>query len=457
VSGLTPFLGTATGDPRRFQRRLAAQPNPNIPAITGFMDFLSAGGPISVAPKPVQRLAVRASAMRLQPLKGPIDLPDPTLAMGDANPGDPAQLFLCGNLLQGVDTTNPGSAEAFLHTISQTGATPIDQQFTLLDDDNTGLISRYHSGMVKGMALSAKPGSNLDISFPSVFGKFDHHGIPTQTAGTGGTAPELRMSTVGSLAAASAGTDEDLYVKFPAIISAGAVGALVKQGAAASYGTVPISIPVGAWTYLYNTVDSSQVGNYAEQAQLYVPTGATIVAGDIWKFPALRSRWSPTFPIDRSIPLVNCRCFFGGIELPLDLGWDLTVALADVKRLPGQGEQALGTLRSGEEVVTVKLSRTLVDMALQLGLRAQAPASLVFECFSDVKIGSTTLNYGYVFIFPQLLATGNTYAPPVGANTRTESVEYQAGVADTPLSYRTVSYSQDMVILAYSDVSAIAS
>ena len=450
------FFGSGTGDPVRLQRRLAWQTVPEVPSGSTFYDFLSNGGPVAPAPAEVVRQVIRNSAMRQPSLEGKYDVADSPLGMGDLDPTNKAHLMLWANFLQGYRSVNL-SGGAFRHYLSQiersANVAPLD--LTLLSDNDTGLITRWSDVKAKALTLTAAAKANLAFQASVTPGKFDFAGDPTQTAGSGSTIPFIRHTWPGQFGPDA--TDADIYVEITTVPVSGVGGLKVKVGAAASFAGAEIPFTLGEWTYLNDQLNALLGQGHGEQVQFYEPVGATLTVNDIFKIPKRRLRWAPSYPLDRPIPEINLRAYFGGREIAAEGGYTLTGTLAGVTaRESTGGRQRIGTQRIGFADVQLQLVRRLVDLDLQTALLQSNFVSFVVEALTDVLIPSTSVYYGWRFVMPFCRPIGTAYDVAAGGATRDETIVFKPYEApDNSFLYNGDNFQAELTAICDTDVTTV--
>lgn len=451
---LPPFFNNATGDPIRSQRRLAPQLVAGVPATTGFIDFLNDGGPVAPQPMNVPRQAIRNTSMRQRSLVGKTDVPNSLMEMGDLDPANKAQIMQLANFLQGYRTVSLDAGARFRHYLSEvelvtTAAAPF---LTLLTDPNTGIIARYVDLRTQGFTLTAQARQNLKLGVTVVAGKYDFHGDAVQTSGSGSTPPILRHTS--SLSLDADGTDEDIFVKVTTV-GTGSLGVKIKVGTASSFTGSEITVPLDTWTWITDQT-GAPIGVFSEQEQIYFPPGATAVVNDTFQVPRRRTRWTPSFGIDRPIGEVNIRAYLNGNQIEAEGGWSLTATCPGVARLEGPGgRQGHGTIRMGFTDIKVQATRRIVDLAFQRPLLNRDVVSLVFECKTDYFIPSTSTPYGFTFILPDLRLEGKAYDTEQGGTKQDEVVTFNAAQAPTPFTYNSETFTADLTAIVDTDIATV--
>lgn len=439
----TPFFGTGTGDPTRLTRLLAFQSADGIPTEDSAMvPFKGYGGALSANPSFIEAQRINQLPMRKRKMSGKLDFSGQSLAMGDLDTANHAQLMLWLSLLQGYTL-----ATADGHTrwrISQqqaveSGGVRVSKKLCYVNDTDKGIPARFVDLMATGAEVALTPRSNASVTFDVQNGKMDHWGTPAVT-GTGVVLPILRHYTTDNWAADA--TDADAYVK---IISdtATAVTFQFKIASAGTYSGNQVATK-GQWKYVYTGTSSTVPhGNRGQQTQVYFPVGSdnSFVDADVWIFPKRRTLTvvDSDYPTPYPISEIQCRFFIDEEEIVVDSGVTLSISVDSPETRYGVGgEQPGGTDRKGQQTVTVSLDRRLVDLTLQKKLLNRQTASLVIEAIGDVIVGTSTNYFGAIFVMPELTLEGPSHDAEEGATNYNETITLVAGQPDAGVQFSTV-------------------
>ena len=428
---IIPFFQGATGDPIHSHRRIAPQPSMGVAPLTGWVDYINFGGPMSPAGTAIQRQAILGTADRQQSMQGQYGMKDFAVSFGDLDPGNKAQLICLGNLFQGVRITNPASGAYRFHlSQAEIGSSLADPFFSHIDDLNTGLVRRMVDGQCKGVSLAFTKGQNVAFKPTLVFGKFDYWADPVQSVGTASTLPQVHHNCTLNWGADGAGATNDLVIKVMSF-TGGVATIKVKQGTGASYGSITVAVTPGTWTYLVDSTTGAAIGTRGQQVQIYWSASPTLVANDEFDFGYRRAVISsPSYATARPIPVIDVRFFAGGNEIFTEGGLNLTLTVpGTVVRDGPMGQQVYGTTRTGFMDVSVGLTRRLVDNYLQYYLEQGLTLSAVIEVIGDTVIPTTSIPYGCTFVLPNLLPTGEFYGIVEGATKQEETLKFEASAA----------------------------
>src|SRR6185436_18862567 len=103
---MTNFLRGADGDPIKLRRQICTQPTEDLaPDDADYREFWSNGGPVVVTPDTIAPEVILASAKRPDDLLGKINISNGPMALGTANPADPALRVLAANILRASTDT----------------------------------------------------------------------------------------------------------------------------------------------------------------------------------------------------------------------------------------------------------------------------------------------------------------------------------------------------------------
>lgn len=439
----TPFFGTGTGDPTRLTRLLAFQSADGIPTEDASMvPFKGYGGALSANPSFIEAQRINQLPMRKRKMSSKLDFSGQSLAMGDLDAANHAQLMLTLSLLQGYTLATADGHTRWRVSQQQaveSGGTLMNQKLCYINDTDKGIPARFTDLIATEMELALSPRSNASLTFGVQNGKIDFWGTPAVT-GTGVVKPILRHYTTDNWALDA--TDADAYVK---IISDTAT-TVTFQFKIASAGTYSgnQTATKGVWKYVYTGTSSTVPhGNRGQQTQIYFPTGSdnSFVDADVWVFPKRRtlSVVDSDYPTPYPISEIQCRFFVDEEEIIVDNGVTLNVSLDSPETRYGVGgEQPGGTDRKGQQTVTVSLDRRLVDLTLQKKLLNRQTASLVIECIGDVIVGTSTNYFGMIFVMPQLTLEGPSHDAEEGAQNYNEPITLVAGQPDAGVQFSTI-------------------
>ncbi len=449
------FFSPQTGDPINTKRRVAQQAVRGVPAISGFVDFRSNGGPIAITPSEIDRLVIANGAAPGLNLAGKVTLGNGPYEMGDLDPADPGLINFLGNVYGKYTLSHEGSNTYWRWLFGLDRVTSAAPFLTLLNDDDVLPRYRIIDQSLGGYTLEASPNSNLAISFPVVSGDYDFHGIVTLT-GTGPAILKAKRTWSGNWDTA----DKDIYVKVMDVtnIADGTdprIDVQVKTGAAGTYGNTQ-TIHLGKWNRLYDETNA-MYGKRAEQVLVRLEVGEVAVATDVWKIPQRRATWAQSLGAEYPISSINAMMILDGDEIRVEGGWSLEVAydtneaVADV-----YGRQGYTVQRSGKLRATLSLNRRLVDLTLQKKIHEAETASAIIDAVTDSNIPGATVPFRFLQVMPLLRATGTMFDTESGGTNRDEALTLHAAVPSAPLSYGGISFGSHINTLVETSVATFA-
>jgi hypothetical protein len=424
----------AQGNPAHLLTSVAWQDDATRPPVSGFYDFISEGGAGAPARLFVPQLGLRGSTMGQVSLVGKTDFPTGPLGLRDADPMNLAQLMFAANALEYILSDEPDTGH-FFHRMStqvqaESGAVAVPPMLCMKRDDGKGQPIRMEHIRVRRLTIDVRSRGNARLIVEYVVGRFDFHGPVTQTVGTGATPPRIRGV---DYTAAFADDTVDKKTKIKVISTA--VGSAVIQSAqgAASY-------DAGSQQTLYADVETKLLrgaagdlfGDHGDAVAIIASAAdiATWAADDEFEAAQRMPRWSPSYVAAYPIPETHARLWYwngssferlsaqGGFSVVID--WPGAVRDEDIGYA-----QALGTLRTGEKVVTVNLSRTFSDLTVEKQILTGSYLPLVLELLSNTRAaGADYLSYAWVLPYV------------IGENTPGYSVPQGAGPAPPNTAYR---------------------
>lgn len=419
-----------SGDPSALQRGYAFQTADGVPrAIADMIAFKCYGGAIAPSPKWIERLSLLRRPMRELPMASKVQMEGLAFSMGDLDPNNHMVIAGLLSYFQGFD-----SATANGHTrwrISQQQAvdgTEFLKKMTLVNDSNKGIAMRVADVMVGGFTLGVQPNQNAKLDFRIAVGRYDFWDDPVVT-GTGAVKPILRhvlseqfdASTSTGDVVIEIQSDTGTTVTFTAKLGGGAESAAQTA-------------TKGVWTYVYLGASDpmTPLGNQAQQIQVYFPAGADgqFVDADVWTF---QSRYSLAFddgdyPTPMPLSETQFRFYLEGEEIVVNNGVTITADAPGLETMySASGEQPIGSLRIGQQSISIALDRRLVDMTLQQKLMQRGVASLVVESRNDIVVGTSAYRHGIAFVFPECVVEGAMHDTEEGGQNYDEPLTLRPG------------------------------
>lgn len=460
---LAPLYSGGSGNPTKVRRSIAPQSlGPGYPATSGYVDFLHNGGGGAPAPDVVPAQKISGSIEREPDLPGKTAFPTEPLAFGDHDPEDLAQIYAISSVHEKFATSNPGSSTAYLHRIGASKASTQKTHFSQLMDETYGQIIRVSDIVFAGYTLAAGPNGNCNLVAPWMAGPYDYHGSPSQTVGTGGTAPILKYTWDGNHDLDTA-ADSDIYGEVVTALSGGAVVMKWKKGSSGTYGA-NVSIPVDVETVIYYNDGTRDVpfGGEQEAVKALIPTSiaSTLDVGDIFRYTRRRTAASQVLATSYAIPEVNCKAYLGSDEIPIEGGWSFTAAIVNpgvIRRENTGGQQPLGVVRRGHLQYEFAIDREFVDLALQRPLLRRVPVAFGITMFTNIYIGSTAYRYGSFLAMPYNRIRGEGFSVKQGGgNTRQQLVlEPKRPPSGSEMSFQGLTISDAVEWGIYNDIATI--
>ncbi len=431
-----PFLQGATGDPINLRRQMAPQSERGVPAVTGFSEFYSNGGPIVITPETYPPAVISNSGAPLQELVGKLRVGNGPLAIGDVDPANKAALMLFDNIARRHDLTDLllGRKRWAFHL---GGATASAGFLTLLNDSDVLPRQRFIDMIVRQLEIQASAGDNLAMTAQLAVGPMDMWGEVTQVAGTGSSVPTVSGYYPPAMDQLDA-TDKDVYimwVDFSLRTFKAKVG--IGAGVSLGYGSQVYTFTYDEATRVFDDTNVP-IGSFGEQMKIRVPTGATGANGDVFKFPKRRAAFGASaLGARRPISSTFTTVFLNGNERRIEGGWSATLDAPDVDaREDTGGRQSRLTTRRGRVNLRIRISREIVDLDNQAALMNATTIPVVLHCESATIISGGSLKpFRFMLIAPACKPNGDTFDVSVGGSGRDEDIELVAGVPDSAYNY----------------------
>lgn len=447
------FPNAATGNPVNTKRRVAFQPTNGVPVNDGaaYVDFLTYGGPITLDPSVVDRLALSGSGAPKPPLPGKIPVVGGPFANGDADPANRGLMRFLASLYGKHDFTDNTTWQ--LWDFNLDGATSNDQRLCLLNDNDVLWRQRFFDLLITGLQVSASANDNLAVEFPFVCANVDFFGVPTQTAGTGSDLPALKGFSTGNTALPEDTADYDIFIRVDSI-SGDDITISVKIGTGSAYSNSQV-VTAGQWNRLQDE-SGARIGLYASQAQVYWDTGFTLTALDEFQIPASMDAWTPTLATDRPIASVNTAFILDGEEIRVEGGWNVDLSWSTAEVRPDVSGKLGGNVRrAGELTATITPTRDLADVKLQRKILHADEVSLVIDAFTDVEIPSASRPYRFLQVFPALRPSGQMFGTEPGGENLDESFVLTAGEPATTFNYDGMTFDSHAHVVIENDVATL--
>lgn len=457
-----PFLQGATGDPINLRRKIAPQAERGVPAVTGFSEFYSNGGPIVITPETYEPQVISNSGAPLQQLIGKLRVGNGPMAIGDVDPANKAMLMLLDNLCRRHDFTDIGLGRKRwnFHLGGATASAPF---LTLLNDSDVLPRQRFVDILTRSLSVSAGPGDNLSVEAQLAVGPMDMWGDVTKVVGTGTDVPAVIGYYPAAMDQLDA-TDKDVYIMivsfaartFKAKIALGA-------GAGTGYGSQTYTWTYDEYTRLFD-VDNVPIGSFGEQAKMRIPTGFTGADGDVYKVPKRRvSFGASALGARRPISSTFTTLVSNGVEKRIEGGWSAEFAPPDVdSRDDTGGRQSRLTARRGKVPLVIRISREIIDLDNQAALMNATTVPIVLHCESATQIaGGSFKPFRFMIIAPACKPNGDTFDVSVGGSGRDEDIEFVAGVPDAAYDYTpfgdasAISVSDHFAVVCENDVASL--
>lgn len=453
-----PFLNGATGDPSLVKYRVAPQATEGVPAEeSAYTDFYGFGGSLGFEPSTIPRQALAGTSIsRLKSLIGKLALPDSSIRLGDADPVNKMLMVALANFFRKYTNSDMTGWRRWF--FSPNGSTSAAGWFTLLEDNDVLPRARFLDCAMRSIQASAAPNENFSVLLTLVRGMFDIHGAVTQTVGTASTLPKFRRFWEGQLTEDS--VDNDLYLEIDDESDGEYLG---KVGAAASFGASADILTLGEWNRFYNEetdrVDR-RVGPIEEQVEFYLPTGATLVDGDVFKVEKLRDAWSPTYPTPRPISSVQTQFIVrkDGIDrtIRVEGGWNVSMTANNVARREDTGgRQSARVRRAGTLEIVLEPTRELGDLEFQRALMLAESVGVVIDAEVPVEIGSSGRPYRLVQIYPAVTPEGGTFGVAEGAQNRDEPLRLIADKPEASFTYDGITVAEAAAWVLENDITAL--
>lgn len=445
-----PFVGGATGNPKKTRFRIAQQTTEGVPAVANFADFRAYGGGMPLESKLIQRLALNLNAEPLKKLMGKLGIDPGTIFIGDMDVANKGMVQMLVNLFGAYATSTPGTGATRWH-LSAGGATAAAPFFTLLRDNDVNWRARFRDCKTSAVNLSASPNSNYEIQLPMVAGQVDFHGTPVQTAGTGSTLPILSKLWSGNLV--DDAVDKDIFLK---IISAASKTLKAKIASASTYDGAALTYVLAQHLGLTDETDAI-IGLIAEQISAYFATGATLADNDEFQIPKRMAAWSPSLGTERPVSSINTFFWLNGELKRMEGGWQIAGVREGVERLEDvSGRQTARVVSRGDLVFRITPSRELADLDLQTAILNQGTLPVFVDAKLDAEIASSGLPYRVIWGFPACTVGGKTFDSERGATNRQESLVLEAGVPDAGVVFDGITFTTAASCVIDTDFSALA-
>lgn len=440
-----PYLASATGNPTELHSAIVGQATRGVPPIATatWRDIRDYGGGPQIAQSRIAPQAFSPDGEPLTPLTGKLTIAAGQKSLGDLDPNDYALLHMFSNYF--------GSASGGRHTISNPGAGAI-YQWKFSKGDTTQAATAYLANMLfsnvlpgqvvfdmltGGWVISAQPNANLQIQFNLGAGYMNlaDDGEIDTAVGTP-TIPLVRGFWGQEMTEAD---DGDLWVK---VVTDDGGGAFTFQAALGSSTVEPTwsssqTGTLGTWVKCLDSVTSLWIGGSLGTAvEIYLPVGATLEDGSIFRIPANRPNWTNTLGASRAISSVDSIYILDGEQIRLTGGVEINSAWSTFEVSPGVSNiQGHLVDRRGNQVTTVTPSRRIEDLTLQSAILTRGSVPFVMKGETETVIGGETEPYQVVVVIPSLTIAGDIYNPAVGAETAEESPVLTAGVPATTYTY----------------------
>lgn len=401
------FLSGAAGEPSNSKLRVATQSTQGVPpAEAGYVDFRVDNNPFSVTPNRVPRAAIQSGGVRAKPLIGKLPLGGEAIDYGDFDPANRGQLRMLANVFRKYTLTD--NTTWYRYQFSRNASTAAAEFLAYLSDNDVNPRMRAFDVKHGGFSLSGSPNGNLRLTSPWAGVYFDHFGAPTQTAGTGSTVPKIRGFWEHNYTADA--TDKDIHVRFDTDASPYTIS--VKVGSAAVYSNTQ-TLTEGTWLDLEDE-SGTILGVPGERVQLYIESGATITALDEFEFEKNRDSWSQSLTAAHPLAVVQGVAQIDDVDVTIEGSFDLTAAYETFELRPDIFRRQGGRVRrTGDLMVTLNLSRDLVDLALQKPLVVGSTIKMALD-FQTSETITTGQRYRLIALMPELTVEGTTYAVSQG-------------------------------------------
>lgn len=451
---LLPYLSGATGDPINLKRRVALQSTLGIPAITGFVDTRTNGGPFTINKAIVDRLAIIAGGAPPVPLPSKALMQGGPFDMGDFDPADPGLLAMFANVYKRLDVTDNTTWHRWKFALDGTSHTEA-AYLTWLNDNDVLPRTRVNDVLLGGFALNAEPGGNFQLEFPFVAGAYDFWGDPALENGTGTLPIVLRTSEQNWYLDA---VDGDLFIKVVSDVG-GLITYLAKVTTAAPYGAITSTYQLGeAPGVIIDSTSGLEIGTCRETPRIYWPVGSTLILDDEFSIAKRRAAWTPSLATDHATPAVNTRLYLNDEFIRAEGGYTINAEWGTLEALQDVSfEQGATVRRKGRFNVTIELTRELADLAMQKVLHEREEAAIVVEVCSDDVIDATPVpdqRFRALFVFPACAISGDMYGVESGGENTEETVTLTAGVPDTTYTFDGIGFDSHANVLIDTDVSA---
>lgn len=457
------FLSGATGDPIKAKWRLAPQTLADVPVnmeASTYRDARLYGLPARLVRDLVEQLAIAAGGAPQGRLPGKLRVVDIPVTAGDLNPDDYGLLLLLANVATRHSVTALGSGvQRWRFALSQ--ATVSALRLSLIEDSDVGPRKRVSDLLSGAFTLAAEVGGNLTAGFRAVAAEYDYFGAVSQTTGAGSTLPVYKR-TFGTRGAgtgnwAEDATDADLYTQIVSIVGQ-TVTIKNKLGAAAAFGSTSQAVTLGVWSEMLDSNSGLRYGKVAETPRIYLPTGATLVALDVFRVLKRRAAWAQSLPVNRPIPAVNSKFILDNVQIRTEGGWDAEIARETIEFRPDVAGRQGGNVRVlGEIASRVNLTRDLADLLVEEALvNAESTHALVIDCESDTIIpGGGVLPYRVLLVQPQSRFEGQTYGVEDGATNLEETAALVGETPDASYSYAGLSFSDAWEVVIWNNISSL--
>jgi len=420
------FLGGATGQGSRLQRRIAGQPIVDIDSYKTMRDFASNGGPFAFAFDTVDpgKIAAGGAPLPMLPVKGggvEVDMP-----MGSVDPNCYGQLHCLTNLFGYYDITPNDSTPTFYDwRVALDQATQADE-YLVIHDDNDYFRRRMLNCKVGGMRWVIDDGGRID-TFVKIFNpkEWDFWDDPTQSVGSGNTKPTIR-GPVGEVL-----TTEALdHLIVEAQVVAGGVVTLRTADEGETL-TAAQAYTIGARAVRARDHLGVDFGTEARPYLVAWPPGASVVTLNRFLVERRRSRWVQSLPNQFLIPAVNARLYYEGSEMPIEGGLTLTVEWEETEARVDIFREFGGTVkRAGKLNCTIELAREIRDLEFQAALHNRESVALVIEGRTDSEV-DTGVPAVFRCVCPNLQGSGEMFDLEEGATNTEESVTFTAALPDS--------------------------
>lgn len=447
-----PIFSDLTSNPVDTRVRMAPQATLDTPNMTA-ADYVQAhiyGGTPAPPRGEIEDQVLAPDGNPLDALPGKWGVEGGPLAIGTVDPANLVMLMGLGNLFERYDfEADTPVAGVNRWTFGRSATTAVHPYCTLQVNNQITQITSYAGVLFTGLNIGASPNSPYFINLDYLWNHWHEFGDIAATSGT----PTLPTAAWGEFDEQwdPIATDNDVYIEFQGPEAAGLIPVKVKIGAAAVYGGTTQQLVAGRASRLRDET-GARIGDFGGQMRILFPTGGTYVLSDEIVIPRRRTPWAESIPVRRPISSIWTTFIVDDEEIRVPQGFNITAAWDAVINEPDTGgSQGAVLLHGGALAPQIELTRPVLDLLFQKGLRTGSTVRAVVDSFTKTKIGATVYEYRTLVVMPRCQVTGALFGTQPGGRERNESPVLIGKTPEAAYTYDGMNFSDPISIVVEND------